>query len=112
MPGPFVPSPTPFQPGSSPSSLSSAVGPAVHATFTPYPVTQVKGSDFSAPLVATPSEDAAFSPAAYNPLTGLVPADPSLLDRRPLVIKISNYPRAIRPQYGLNEADIVFEYYI
>jgi hypothetical protein len=35
-----------------------------------------------------------------------------LLDRRPLAIKISNYPRDIRPQFGLNEADVVFEYYI
>ncbi len=47
-----------------------------------------------------------------DPLTGLAPQNPALLNRRPLVIKISNYPREIRPQYGLNEADIVFEYYI
>ncbi len=47
-----------------------------------------------------------------NPLTGELPQKPALLDRRPLVIKISNYPREIRPQYGLNEADVVFEYYI
>lgn len=47
-----------------------------------------------------------------NPLTGLPPADPALLERRPLAIKISNYPRAIRPQYGLTLADQVFEYYI
>ncbi len=47
-----------------------------------------------------------------DPLTGLVANDPTLLDRRPLAVKISNYPREIRPQYGLNEADVVFEYYI
>ncbi len=48
-----------------------------------------------------------------NPLTGLPPTDPALLDRRPLAIKISNYPRTIRTQqYGLNLADHVFEYYI
>jgi hypothetical protein len=47
-----------------------------------------------------------------NPLTGLPPADPVLLERRPLAIKISNYPRAIRPQFGLTLADQVFEYYI
>ena len=29
-----------------------------------------------------------------------------------MAIKISNYPRDIRPQDGLNEADVVFEYYI
>ncbi len=47
-----------------------------------------------------------------DPLTGLEVSNPQLLDRRPLVVKISNYPREIRPQYGLNEADVVFEYYI
>jgi len=47
-----------------------------------------------------------------NPLTGLPPSDPALLERRPLAIKISNYPREIRPQYGLTLADQVFEYYI
>ncbi len=50
--------------------------------------------------------------AEINPLTGLPASDAALLDRRPLVIKISNYPRDIRPQYGLNEADVVYEYYI
>jgi len=49
---------------------------------------------------------------SLNPLTGLPVAEPDLLNRRPLAIKISNYPRDIRPQYGLNEADVVFEYYI
>jgi len=47
-----------------------------------------------------------------DPLTGEPAKDPALLERRPLVIKISNYPREIRPQYGLNETDVVFEYYI
>ncbi len=62
--------------------------------------------------MATPSGEQAFPLSGANPLTGLVPPDASILDRRPLAIKISNYPRAIRPQYGLNEADVVFEYYI
>jgi hypothetical protein len=50
--------------------------------------------------------------AVVNPLTGLPVRDTDLMERRPLAIKISNYPRDIRPQYGLNEADVVFEYYI
>ena len=68
----------------------------------PYPITQVRGGALSVPEVATPSEEAAALPGQYNPLTGLIPADPSLLERRPLVIKISNYPREIRPQYGID----------
>jgi len=51
-------------------------------------------------------------PTNLNPLTGLPPSDASLLDRRPLAIKVANYPRYIRPQSGLTLADNVFEYYI
>lgn len=50
-------------------------------------------------------------PANIDPLTGLKVADPTLLERRPLLIKISNLPRNVRPQWGLNAADQVFEYY-
>jgi hypothetical protein len=46
-----------------------------------------------------------------NPLTGLELADPALLDRRPVMIKIENLPRAHRPQWGLSVADLVYEYY-
>ena len=51
-------------------------------------------------------------PASVNPLTGLVAADPSRLERRPLAVKISNYPRNVRPQSGLSRADTVYEYYL
>ncbi len=50
-------------------------------------------------------------PTNVDPLTGLVVADPTLLDRRPMLIKVSNIPRNNRPQWGLSLADIVFEYY-
>ena len=48
----------------------------------------------------------------YNPLTGLQVSDPGLLDRRPVMIKISNFPPQKRPHSGLSFADIVFEHYI
>lgn len=35
----------------------------------------------------------------------------TLLERRPVLIKVENLPREHRPQYGLNSADIVYEYY-
>jgi len=50
-------------------------------------------------------------PSNINPLTGLPILDPKKLDRRPISIKVSNYPRGIRPQWGLSLADHVFEYY-
>ncbi|MEW5869640.1 MAG: DUF3048 domain-containing protein [Chloroflexota bacterium] len=51
-------------------------------------------------------------PADVNPLTGLKVVDPRLLERRPLMIKITNFPRDVRPQWGLNVADHVYEYYL
>ncbi|HUS85572.1 MAG TPA: DUF3048 domain-containing protein [Anaerolineales bacterium] len=48
---------------------------------------------------------------AINPLTGEVVDDALLLQRRPMLIKVSNFPRNNRPQWGLSRADIVFEHY-
>ncbi len=49
--------------------------------------------------------------ASYNPLTGELVADENILDRRPLAVKISNAPaRWVRPQSGLNDADLIFEH--
>jgi hypothetical protein len=46
-----------------------------------------------------------------NPLTGELVEDTTILNRRPLAIKISNAPaRWVRPQSGFNEADLVFEH--
>jgi hypothetical protein len=57
----------------------------------------------------------AIGPYTYaetiNPLTGLAVADPTQLNRRPIVIKISNSPALVRPQSGLGAADLVFEHY-
>jgi hypothetical protein len=50
-------------------------------------------------------------PSNVNPLTGLVVSDPTLLDRRPLAVKVSNFPRTARPQAGLSRADILWEFY-
>lgn len=51
-------------------------------------------------------------PENVNPLTGLIVPDPSRLERRPILVKVSNFPRTGRPHAGLSFADIVFEYYI
>ncbi len=50
-------------------------------------------------------------PGDINPLTG-EQANPDLLNRMPLAIKISNFPAAGRPHSGLSFADMVFEYFI
>jgi hypothetical protein len=50
-------------------------------------------------------------PSNVNPLTGVIVGDPTLLNRRPLAIKVSNFPRTARPQAGLSRADILWEFY-
>lgn len=51
-------------------------------------------------------------PDYANPLTGYPVADPTLLDRKPVIVKISNYPHSVRPQWGLSLADHAYEYYL
>ncbi len=50
-------------------------------------------------------------PPDVNPLTGLTVSDPAILNRRPMVVKVSNYPSIVRPQAGIGAADLVFEHY-
>ena len=49
-------------------------------------------------------------PDGTNPMTGLPYADAETRARRNLIVKISNHPPVVRPQNGLNAADLVFEY--
>jgi hypothetical protein len=49
-------------------------------------------------------------PPNVNPLTGETVADPALLDRIPVAIKVANSGE-VRPQWGLSAADLVFEYF-
>jgi hypothetical protein len=51
-------------------------------------------------------------PSGVDPLTGLTVDDPAVLNRRPLLIKISNAPEVVRPQSGTSFADVIFEYYV
>lgn len=51
-------------------------------------------------------------PEYINPLTGLPVPNPALLERRPIIAKIPNYPHAVRPQSGISLADQIWEYYL
>ncbi len=85
-------------------------------TFTPAPTPIADPTATPPPPTATPAPPQAIGPGDYppgvNPLTGLPVDDPSVLQRRPLLIKISNSPPIVRPQSGLNTADLIFEYYV
>jgi hypothetical protein len=79
----------------------------VTATATEAPVAGVgfsEGAAETADTVSLPTN----RPAGVNPLTGLKVDDPTLLQRRPIMVRIGNDPGA-RPQVGLNEADMVYE---
>jgi len=108
-----IPSPTPFQP------LTDNASDSPYADAAPTPLNLPTAIPMPTEVVILPEtlpEDVdvtAFTlSGVLNPLTGLPPSDPSLLERRPLAIKVANYPRYMRPQSGLTLADQVFEYYI
>ncbi|MBV6396321.1 MAG: hypothetical protein HFACDABA_01919 [Anaerolineales bacterium] len=108
-----APSPTPFQPD--PDEFDSPFQPDL-PTIAPVS-TDENGIPLEESRFATPTSMVSVFPILnlspdINPLTGLPPANPALLERRPMAIKVTNYPRYVRPQAGLTLADQVFEYYI
>lgn len=104
-----------------PATPSDPVGN--EATPTPAPLVSTPQSENEETGAATPTTAAEPTqsipgligpdnfPSDVNPLTGLQVEDPSRLDRRPIAIKVSNYPAVVRPQSGLNNADLMFEHY-
>src|ERR1035437_7075608 len=94
-----APTATASSPETAPSTETPTPPPSPSPTITPpfsYPSGGLGPANF---------------PAGVDPLTGLKVANPALLQRRPMLIKVSNLPRSVRPQWGLSFADIVFEYY-
>ena len=82
----------------------------VDATLTPSLTIENKNEETAASdtPTATPEPEQHLT----NPLTGLEVEDPEILNRLPIMVKVSNFPRIGRPHAGLSFADIVFEYYI
>jgi hypothetical protein len=98
-------SPAPVSlPAVNPIPTLAAAGAAAPSVF---PTPTAKETELVPVLEVQVDED-----VVINPLTGLPAEDPSLLNRRPIMVKVSNYPRTGRPHAGLSSADIVFEYYI
>ena len=113
LPSGGIPSPTPFQP------LTANASDPLYAGEAPTPIYLPTATDVPPTAATIPTQPDAQSaeagvatPAVLDPFTGLPPSDPALMDRRPLAIKVANYPRYIRPQSSLTLADNVFEYYI
>ncbi len=109
-----IASPTPFQPLTGNVSNSpyadAAPTPVYLPAVTPLPSMATEMVAGLLPLDANVPTPVVLP--ILNPLTGLPPYDPAFLERRPLAVKVANYPRYIRPQSGLTSADHIFEYYI
>ena len=104
----LVPTPT-----NSPETATETPASVETATVTALPTEASTITPTFLPTLSYP--DAGYGPANFpadvDPLTGLKATNPALLQRRPMLIKVSNLPRNVRPQWGLSLADIVFEYY-
>ncbi|MCO6452312.1 MAG: DUF3048 domain-containing protein [Caldilineales bacterium] len=113
------PTPTPTR-----TPLPVATDTPVPPTDTPVP-TDTPTPDFTPTPTNTPEPTGTPTPSptptldpnliipandpGISPLTGERPSDPSVLQRRPLAIKIANDELAHERQAGLNQADVVVE---
>lgn len=119
--------PAPPPPAISPTSTlvpstatpTATASPVPSATITPTATPSATVAPSATPTV-TPTAEPTISgligpdnfPANVNPLTGETVRNLAVLARRPLAIKISNAPALVRPQAGLNNADLIFEHLV
>ena len=100
---------TPLGPTSTPT-LTPTMTDTATATATPSftPTATFTPTDTPSP---TPTPNGPFIyPDNVNSLTGLPYPNEEARARRNLIVKISNFPPVVRPQSGINAADVVFEY--
>jgi len=76
-------------------------------TKTPVVASAVEPTATYTPVRSSPTPERSYDRC---PLTGLEMTDPALAMRRPLDIKIDNYPGS-RPPSGIHRADVVFEHF-
>jgi hypothetical protein len=92
------------------STITPSPSPTDTATATMTPTAT------ETPLPTNTPTPVAYGPTNFpdnvDPLTGMVVSDPTLLDRRPIEVKVNVVPRTTnRPPWGLSFADIVYDYY-
>ncbi|MFC1878475.1 DUF3048 domain-containing protein [Chloroflexota bacterium] len=92
-----------------PDATDTPIPSPLPATETPIP------TDTAAPEPTSTDTPVAYGPANFpenvSPLTGQEVADPAILNRRPLSVKVQIFPRGQRPPMGISQADIVYDYY-
>lgn len=103
LPSPIAPTAIPPTPNSDQRATRIAAGftPTLPPTQTPFPL---------ASFTPTPEAPNVLS-AGLDPLSGKTLPEDNVLER-PLLVKLANWPEDLRPPAGINQADMVFEYYI
>jgi len=106
-------------PTATPNTLPTT---APFATRSPFEATAAAPTNTLSPdlMEVTPSPGPTLAymfqngyPSNINPLTGITVIDTSILERRPIAVKVSNFPRYVREwQSGLSLADNVYQYYL
>ena len=94
---------------------ATAIPPTTAATLPPPPTIPPEPTATEPAATATPEALLLLTAEDFgterNPLTGELVDDPTVLQRRPFTVKLSNAPAEFtRPQSGLNQADIVYEH--
>jgi len=102
LPSQAAPETASLTPSPQASATRPPAEPTAEITDEPEPVDDLP--------VSGPISGPDFLPGV-NPLTGLPVSDAAVLERCPAAIKVSNAPAVVRPQAGLNQADLVFEHY-
>ncbi len=103
--------PTPTEDDQVTIIVPKLAGTAESPTSTPGEIQPTATATLRAPIREIVQFEPYQIPTDVNPLTGLR-TDPAILDRRPLVIKVSNAPASVRPQAGLGSADVVIEHIV
>jgi hypothetical protein len=110
----------PAQPTTAASGFGFATntpdGPTLTPSLTPT-ATLTPSATFTPSLTPSPTFTPSPTPVGpfsypdnFNSLTGKPYPDEISRDRVNMVVKISNYPPVVRPQTGINMADLVYEY--
>lgn len=103
------PGPTPTLISMPAGESTSQPGPSGVETATPGPTATAIPTPGPSPTTP-PAVGPVEYPPDVNPLTGLAVDDPAVLDRAPVIVKISNESDEVRPQSGLSFADHVWMY--
>ena len=91
-------------------SLTPSVTPTLTPSLTPTPSPTATPSPTLTPSPTITPIGPSYYPEGINTLTGLPFPSDEAMARRNLIVKVSNFPPIVRPQSGLNEADVVYEY--